>query len=153
MVSAPKNIINRINNDEDKQGDFVPVPDGMYLCKIKKAEEYQPAAGKEFGGMATQWQVVQPRQFAGQDEDGNQYGDLFVRLSWSPKAAFKIREFWDALGYEYDSDFDEPVENEEQAILVVEQAVIPYGKRKGQIGVDVVEILEATPEAVAEIPA
>lgn len=153
MVQAPQEIIDRLNSGEDERGDFVPVPDGLYLCRLTKAEEYQPGAGKEFGGITTQWKVIQPRQYAGTDEDGNSYGDLFMRLSWSPKAAFRIRQFWDALGYDYDSDFDEPVELGEQAVLVVSQGVIPTGKRKGQIGVNVDEVLEATAELIAEVPA
>lgn len=154
MVQAPQEIVDRLNNDEDKQGDFVLVPEGMYLCRIAKAEEYTPTlGGSGYGGITTQWKVVQPRQYAGTDEEGNSYGDLFLRLSWSPKAAFKIRQFWDALGYSYDSDFDEPVEQQETAILVVEQSIIPSGKRKGEIGVNVVEILEPTDEAIAQIDA
>ena len=153
MVSAPKEVQDILENEEDKQGDFVAVPDGMYLCEIVKAEEYEPAANREYGGMNTRWKIVQPRQYAGKDEDGNTWGDLWLRLSWSPKAAWKIREFWDALGYEYDSDFDEPVEEKEQAILVVETKPQAQGKRKGQLQANVMEILEATPEAVAEIEA
>jgi len=153
VVSAPKEIQDILENEEDVQGNFALLPEDLYLCKLKKATEYEPGKDKEYGGVNLQWEVVQPREFRGKDEDGNQYGDLFLRLSWSPKAAWKIREFWDALGYEYDSDFDEPVEQGEQAILSVTQSLVPYGKRKGQMSNNVDEVLEATAEAIAALPA
>lgn len=144
MAKAPDEIINVLNNNEDIQ-QFTVVPAGEYLCVLDRCTEYEPAEGKEFGGMRTFWKILQPREFKGEK--------LMNSLSWSPKAAWKIREFWDALGYEYDSDFDEPVEQQEQAILVVSVGQVNQGKRKGQEQNNVDEVLEATPEAVAEVPA
>jgi hypothetical protein len=153
MVQAPQEVIDAINNGTAR-GEFAMVPDGMYLCRIHKVTEYPPTAGGSgFGGVQLQWKIIQPRQYAGTDEDGNSYGDLFLRLSWSPKAAFKIEQFWDALGYSYDSDFDEPVEEQEEAVLVVSQGIISSGKRKGEISLNVDEILEPTADLIAKIAA
>lgn len=145
MVKAPQEVIDRINSGEDSEYDNSPVDEGDYLCRAIEAKEYEPAAGKEFGGVNITWEIMQPREFRGRR--------LWTRLSWSPKAAWKIREFWDAVGYDYDSDFDEAVEQREQAILEVEQAIIPYGKRKGEVGNNVLRVLEATADAVAGLPA
>lgn len=145
MPKAPQEIVDRINNNEDQGFEDVLLPEDMYLAEVIKNKEYEPSGGKEFGGIYIIWKIVQPREHAGVEK--------LLTLSWSPKAAWKIREFWDALGYDYDSDFDEPVEENERAILEIDQSIIPYGKRKGQISNNIVTVMEATTEAIAALSA
>lgn len=144
-IHAPQETVDACNNPDEERV-FEPLEEGLYLAKPIEVTEYEPTAnGSGFGGVTVKWEVLQPRADKGRW--------LWQRLSWSPKAAFRIREFWDALGYEYDSDFEEPVEEGETAILEVVQEVIPSGKRKGEIGNTVDKVLEATAEAVAALSA
>src|SRR2546429_3932581 len=108
MPRAPQEIVDKLNKGEDQEG-FEPLPEQLYLCTLVEVEEYEAKDANSFDGVILTWQVEQPREFAGEKI-------RFHRLSYSPRAAFKIREFWDALGYEYDSDFDEAVENQEKGI-------------------------------------
>lgn len=142
-INAPQETVDAINNDED-QPDFSPLEEGYYLCEAVEAKE-KDIGPSGYGGVGITFKVIQPREYRGRK--------LWVNLSWSPKAAWKIREFWDALGYEYDSDFEEIVESAEQAILVVEQEIVARGKNKGQVGNKVETVLAATDEAIAGLRA
>lgn len=59
-------------------------------------------------------------------------GSQWVNTSLSEKAAWKVKEMFDAFGYTLDSDTDEMVGD--QAVLVVSQRVIEKGARAGQLG-------------------
>lgn len=141
MVSAPQEIVDAIKNGDVDQIDRDPVPAGDYLCRVKAAPEYQ---GTEYDGVNVRFEIVQPREFKGKS--------VFDRLSWSPKAAFKIRDFWDAFGYDCDSDFDELVDDPE-AMAVLEVSLKPQkqGKRAGELQNNVEAYIEATPEAIAMV--
>lgn len=144
MPKAPQEIVDRLDNNEDVQ-EFTLLPEDAYLCYLHEVTEYDQDKDHEYGGVRCFWKVIQPREFKGER--------VLNTLSWSPKAAWKVRETFDACGYEYNSDLDELVENEERAIVVVTQEIARFGKRKGQTVNKVDEILEATPEAIAALPA
>jgi hypothetical protein len=141
-IHAPKESVEAAQNSE--QQEYELLEEGLYLAKAVEAKE-KPIGPSGYGGVSITWEVILPRASRGRK--------LWSNYSWSPRAAWKIKEFWDALGYEYDSDFEEPVEAEEQAILEVVQEPIGQGKNKGKLTNTVDQVLEANEKAIAALPA
>lgn len=77
-------------------------------------------------------------------------GRQWVNTSLSDKAAWKMKEVFDAFGYTTDSDTDEMIG--EKVVLVISQNIIERGKRKGETGNNVDRVVEPTEDdlAVAE---
>lgn len=145
MVSAPQDVIDTINNGEaDDRPDREPLPGGDYLVMVVGVEEYPAKDENTFGGVNVKYEVVQPREYKGRW--------LWDRLSFSKKAAWKIRDFWDAAEFDYDSDFEEVVDDPDVTfILEVTLEKQKLGKNKGNLVNDVGAILQATAEALAMI--
>ncbi len=145
-IHAPKEVIDRINSGEaDERAEREPLDEGDYLCRVKGVEYREPKTEDGFGYVRITWEVVRPRAHKGHW--------LWDNLSFAPRAAWKVKAFWDALGYEYDSDFEElPDDPEAQAVLEVSQRIIEVGKSKGKIGNEVGDVLEPTADALAMIP-
>jgi hypothetical protein len=127
--------------DPDSKPTYDPLEDGDYLVSVEKVVEYE---GDKYDGVNLWLQVVRPRANSGDR--------LFERVSYSPKAAFKARQVFDAFGYEPDSDFDELVDDGAEAIAVVSTEVQKVGKNKGKLVNRIDEWLPATPEAVNALP-
>lgn len=119
-----------MNDNEGPDGDFEPLADGFYLCKLEKADETDRPGPSGFTQYVFVWRVQRPRVAAKRT--------LWDRISLSPKAAFKMRELFDATGYEYESEPEELIG--EMAILQIQQEEITGGKRKGQMGESVVAV-------------
>lgn len=136
MVGIPKDLQEKIENGETSG--YTVLEEGHYLAQIVEAEEVPARNDKSYPYIKTVWRVLEPEEF--EDEK------LFLNLSFSPKAAWKLTEVFDALGYSYDSDFEEMIEAEEEAVLYVIQELIDRGKRKGQVGSTVDSVLEPTEE-------
>lgn len=120
---------NRPESDEE----FEPLPDGHYLAKIESIKLSDRAGQSGYKQWVVVWRIQAPRKYAKRTQ--------WDRLSLSPKAAWKMRELFDALGYEYDSDSAELVG--ETAVLEIFQEEIQSGKRKGEIGNSVAQVLDA----------
>lgn len=114
-------------------GEFEALDDGYYLAKVEKISMSAEPGASGFHYWTVLWRVQRPKAVAKRT--------LYDRLSLSPKAAFKMREFFDALGFTYDSDTDELIG--ETAVLEVSQSEITSGKRKGEMGNDIEQILDA----------
>jgi hypothetical protein len=119
-----------------EDGEFEPLPDGYYRAEIEKIDLSDRPGASGFHQWVVVWRIKAPRAHAKRTQ--------WDRLSLSPKAAWKMRELFDALGYEYDSDSDELIG--ETAILELFQEEITSGKRKGEIGNSVSQILEDNEE-------
>jgi len=107
-----------------ESGAFGPAPEGIYTVKLRQVE----VRGDDNPYWSTEWEIVA-------DAAGDQtYAKrrLFENISLGEKSAWKMRQFFDAMGYTYDSDTDEMIGDVCQAVVV--QREIEQGKRKGQIG-------------------
>lgn len=136
MPRAPQEIQDALERGDDLEGpNRDPVPDGYYLLKVIGDDEY---SGDEYDGVNLKFEVVAPRGFKGKW--------LWDRLSYSPKAAFKWRQVWDATGYDYSSDTSELVDNEELVVASVSQGVQSKGKGKGNVVNNIDEYFEPSEE-------
>lgn len=118
---------------------FEPLPEGRYVGTLKQViaeKNGQPLIGAESGEPYWQWEFEKVTSL----EDGKTYpGRQFVITSLSDSADWKMKEVFDAFGYEYDSDTDEMIG--EKVILVISQRPIGKGPRKGEIGNQVDRVL------------
>lgn len=144
VIKAPQDVVDKIESgDVDELPDFEPLPEGDYLCMVVKVEEKE-AGESGYGGVNVRWEVQRPREHKGRL--------VFDYVSFSPKAAFRVRDFWDALQFDYDSDFEEVV-NDSDALAVVEvgQEIQQKGKNKNKLQNKVTGLYEPTAEALAMI--
>lgn len=114
-------------------GEFEPFDDGYYLAKIEKVSLSPKAGPSGFKQVIFVWRIQKPGKWAKRTQ--------WDRISLSPKAAFKMRELFDACGYEYDSNPGELIG--EVAILELEQVEVQSGPKKGEISNDVVKVYDA----------
>lgn len=112
------------NDGFDGDGEFEPFPDGYYLARVESIKMSDRAGESGYKQWVVVWRILQPRKFAKRTQ--------WYRISLSPKAAFKMREFFEALGFAFDSDSKELIG--ETAILELFQEEIGSGKRAGEMG-------------------
>lgn len=125
---------NAMSEDTDREeGEFEPLADGYYLAEIEKISLSPNAGPSGYKQWIIVWRIKAPRSAAKRTQ--------WDRISLSPKAAFKMRELFDALGFDYDSDSDELIG--EKAILELFQEEISSGKRKGEMGNSVAKVIDA----------
>lgn len=140
MVAVPQEVADALPDvDPDDRPDFEAMPEGHYLVRVKSnTEETGKPGGSGYDMVKLVVEVVKPREF--------QKRVLFDRLSYSPKALWKLRSFFDAVDYDYDSDIDEIQEEGDEFVVFVSQAAIGSGKKKGEIGNNIDEYLPADDE-------
>jgi hypothetical protein len=107
--------------DKAEGGTFEPLPAGRYVATLQKVE-VKP------GNVADQWSwefgnIVDTE---GQKRPGRQW----VNTSLSEKAAWKMKEVFEALGYSLDSDTDEMIG--EKAVLHLKVEIAERGARQGE---------------------
>lgn len=90
-------------------GEFEPLEEGFYLASVRSIKLSEKAGASGYKQWVVVWQIIAPKKRAKRT--------VWDRISLSPKAAFKMRELFDSLGFEYDSDSDELVG--EKAIIEV----------------------------------
>lgn len=116
---------------------FKALEPGQYLGTLKQVVTQKD--GKPLEGAAGpywQWEFDSIRSL---DEEETFPGRQFVITSLSDESDWKMKEVFEAFGYELDSDTDEMVG--ETVILQVSQRVIEKGARKGQTGNNVDRLL------------
>jgi hypothetical protein len=106
---------------EQAEGGFRLVDDGAYLCKLTKVEQVPGPTDDQW---ALSWEISDP--------DFEEYAGVSLRdwISLGEKSAWKMRQFFDALGFTLDSDTDEMVG--ETARLYVVKVTQEQGKLAGQ---------------------
>lgn len=138
MPKIPEEIQEALESGADQEGpNFEAFEEQYVLMKAVEGEEY-PEGDSGYGGVTIKWEVIQPRALKGRW--------VWDRFSYSPKAAFRWRQLFEATGYTFDSDTDEIVEAEEEVIAFISQSIIGKGKRKGQLGNNVDEYFEPNDE-------
>lgn len=109
------------NVDEASTGSYL-IPEGRYAARLALVTERE---GNEFPNWSWEFEAIH-------DVDGDtKAGRQWVNTSLSPKAAWKVKEVFEAFGYTADSDTDEMVG--EWAVLTISQEVQNFGKKKGEI--------------------
>lgn len=126
MAKLPKKVAERVNQAEGK--DFSLLPEGTYTGKLVEVD------ASKSGDAGPYWSW----EFDLQDE-GYENRKLWVNTSLSEKADWKMKEVFEAFGYDADTDTDELVGQE--VLLIVSQRVIEKGKLKGQLGNNVDQCL------------
>ena len=127
MPKLNKNLAKQA--DEAEVQDFSPLPEDTYRAKLLEVEQKE---GRQSGKPYWNWTF----EVTEGDHTGRR---LWVITSLSEKALFKLKEVFQAFGYTTDSDTDEMIG--EEVRLVVSQMVIEQGKRAGQIGNQVDQVL------------
>ena len=103
---------------------FEALDDGYYLAEVESIKLSDKPGPSGYHSWVIVWRILAPRASAKLT--------VWDRRSLSPKASFKMRDLYDALGYEYDSDSDELIG--EKAVLEIIQEEIEKGPRKGEMG-------------------
>lgn len=127
MVAIPKKVADRLPDvDPDDRPDYEAMPEGHYLVKVvaNEIEEAGPNSKTGEDMLALTMEVIQPREFAGRK--------VWDRISFSEKADWKMRAFFDAVDYDFDSDVDEIQEDETEFVVLLTTELQKQGKGKGQ---------------------
>lgn len=143
MVAIPKAVADQVRNHDpetdQRGGSRDPLPEGHYLVRVHENEEEEAGANSDYAKLKVVLEVVQPREHKGTW--------LWDRLSYSPKATWKMWAFFDAFDYDSDSDVDEIQDDEEAtAVVFVKQQIIKAGAKKGELSNEIGEYLPADDE-------
>lgn len=126
---------------ETETQSFDALPADVYIGRLDEVEVRDGAKGPYWSWAFT---VVS-------DKDGEEKfagRKLWVNTSLSEKAHFKLKEVFDAFGYETDSDTDELIG--ESIKMLVEETIIEQGARKGQPGNNVVRCMPLDEDGESE---
>ncbi len=115
----------KLNKEKQKQtaasaSGFEPIPNGAYHVKL--AEVRTDGEGPSGPYWTWEFDIV---------EEGHQGRKLWNNTSLSSKAAFKMKETYDAFGVGYDTDTDDLIGQCVKAI--VSTRTIEAGARKGEL--------------------
>lgn len=141
MVAIPKKVADALPDvDPDERPDYDAMPEAHYVVKVIANDIEQPGPNSRTGAemLALTLEVVRPREFSGRK--------VWDRLSFSEKAWWKLRSFFDAADYDFDSDVDEIQEDETEFVVYLGTEVQKQGKGKGQLRNTVGEYLPADDE-------
>ena len=141
MVAIPKNVSDALPDvDPDSRPDYDAMPEGYYLVKVIENAEEEAGPNSKTGAamLALTLEVVQPREYQGRK--------VWDRLSYSEKAQWKLRSFFDAVDYDYDSDVDEIQDEQEEFVVQLTEQIQKQGKNKGKLKNEVGEYLPADEE-------
>lgn len=127
MPKLPSNIQKAA--DEAESRDFGAIPGGLYRIKVKEID----TAAKSGAGN-DKWVFVAeviggPNDLTLTDHNKRQ---LWEHAALTEPAAWKIKQIFEALGFTLDSDADELLG--ETCLVMVSEAEIEQGARKGQMG-------------------
>lgn len=114
-------------------GGSAPLEDGIYILRLHSVD----VTGKGAAGPYWTWEF---RVVEGPDGPMNGRRRLWDRISLSEAAAWKIKEFYTAMGFTLDSDTDEMLGEHVKAYVI--QEPIQSGAKAGQMGNTISEYME-----------
>ena len=114
-------------------GDYEPLPEGRYVCRLVEVEAKEGAKGIYW---SWSYEVAEEGEFKGRK--------LWDNTSLSEKARWRLGVVFTAFGVPADTDTDELIGHE--VAIIVGQQVIQAGKRQGETGNVVEKIVELTDE-------
>lgn len=147
MAKLPSSKAQAVNEAESSGGgDFEAIPAGKYVVRLREVRDTdrdgQPLVSGEKAKHPGEplWNVG----FTVQKDFHPKVGErvLWRRYTLHESGAGMLKDFFEAFGYDADSDTDEIVEDEDAlAVLIVTKRKIPFGDRKGEWDNDVRGIL------------
>lgn len=139
MPRIPQENVDQIESGE-AEGGGRRVVEGYVVAKLVEATESEE---KESGyaGQDLKFEVTAPRQHKGTP--------IWEYLSYAPQASFRWRQFFDAVDYDYNSDTDEIIAEEELFVLDCSLEIQTKGKNKGKPKTKIDEFLPASDENIA----
>lgn len=114
--------------------DFSPLPEAIYTATLRKVTVGESSNKNPM--WTWEFEVDEPEEVDGVTTKGRK---LFVNTALTDNALWKLKEVFNAFGYDADTDTDELIG--EQVKLVVTQREIEKGARKGQIGNNINNVL------------
>lgn len=132
MPKLPQNVQTAAENAETGGGS-APLEDGIYVLRLHSVD----VTGSGPSGPYWTWEF---RVVEGPDGPMNGRRRMWDRISLSEKAAWKLKEFYTAMGFTLDSDTDEMLGEHVQAYII--QAPIQSGAKAGQVGNEISEYME-----------
>lgn len=119
----------KLNQDQQKaaseakdDGGFVLLPEGRYLGTLAEVEVLQ---GNEYDYWNCTFRELM-------DESGKVWpGRQWDKVSMSPKSDWKVKQFFEAMGYTLDSDTDEMIGD--KCVLHISQGIQEKGKNAGKM--------------------
>jgi hypothetical protein len=116
---------------EAEGGNFEPLPENTYLA-VPEEVTMEPGGAN---GPYWKWtfKIAEGQEYAGRK--------LFMNTSLSEKALWKLKETFEAFGVSTDTDTDDLIGKPVK--LYVVQRPIEQGKRKGEIGNEIRNLLPA----------
>jgi hypothetical protein len=142
MAVLPKETQEAMRNvDDGGTGEFAALPEGYYLARVDSCRtqesKRQPKPGETiYPYERITFKVIEPTS--------NKNRLVSENYSFSPAAAFKLRELFDAAELTEDSDTQEL--KGEVLVIEVEQEEITTGARKGEMGNNVAKVHPADGE-------
>lgn len=116
--------------DQAEAGSFL-LPDGRYAARLRAVAE---KPGNEYPYWAWEFDALH-------DPDGKKHaGRQWINTSLSPKAAFRLKEVFEAFGYTTDTDTDELIG--EWCVLTLVQKVQEKGKGAGNLRNEIANLSE-----------
>lgn len=135
----------KLNKQAQKQTEaaesssFDPVPDGVYYLKLVDVDTTREGPAGPY--WSWEFDIVESDDHNGRKQWNN--------TSLSEKAAFKMKETFEAFGVPLDTDTDDML-----GMVVkgqISQRVIQSGDRKGEIGNQIDRLRPAEPEVIERI--
>lgn len=137
MVKLDKAAAKAVNDAEGTE--YEPIPPGYYQVRLSSAALSDKAGASGHHYIRTEWEVAD-----GEHENRR----LFSNLSLSPKAAFKLKEFFGAFGVSPDTDTDELIGHSVTAHVKV--STINSGDRMGELTNEMGKLSPAQSEGDAD---
>lgn len=109
----------------ENDGEFEELPDGFYLAQLEKVVPGTKKGPSGYIQVRLQWRIMAPGKWR-----KRVHSDF---ISLAPKAAWRMRELFDATGYTYDSDLEELLQAKEKVIIELVQREQERGDRKGEM--------------------
>jgi hypothetical protein len=133
MPRIPQQNVDQIRNGEAGGGGN-RVVEGYVVARLIEAEEAD-VKDSGYAGQDLKFEVVEPREHKGTP--------VWEYMSYDPRASWKWEQFFDAFGYEPDSDTQELIDDEAEVILDCVLEVQKRGKNKGKERTKIQEYLDA----------
>jgi len=114
-------------------GGSAPLPEGTYVLRLHSVD----VAGKGAKGPYWTWEF---RVVEGPDGPMNGRRRIWDRISLSEAAAFRVKNFYTAMGFTLDSDTDEMMGEHVKAYIT--QEPIQSGAKAGQLSNNIDEYIE-----------
>lgn len=140
MPKLPASTREMLEKGEEPQGaGRGPVDEGFYLCRVVQVDETE-VKDSGYAGVDIRFEIVKPEVQGDRKIKGKK---IFDYISYGESSGWKMRQLYEALGYTFDSDMQEFVDDEAELVVEVSTYTQTKGKNKNQLRNQVESYLEA----------